>query len=827
MPDLHLPDCFVGVAFNAEPFDPAAVPTWTNLSSRVQAIGSASRGRQYELDQNQTGAMDVSWVNIDEALNPVNTGSPYYPNVQPYRQILARCMWPNGGTGNLLNLAYNGTNPGFESYTAGAAVPWVTAIGAGVTPTVVAATAFQGTKSLTYVVTNGGGAQGISWTVPCIPGRQYTSSIYVIQQFGNTTGISVVGIGAGSSTTTPVAYVRLSVTFTATQPTHTVVMQSSPTTITGVVNVDALQHEPGAAASTFTTTGPLIRNIWTRGYVERWPVQWDETGFEGRSTTPCVGPFAILQNAELSTALTSSILTKAPAYFWSLQEPAGSTVFVESSGKGGPPLRRLDGPFGPGTTYAPGTTMGIPGDPGGVGVKLDGPQVFHAPNTLLATGYNRTTPAIALGTPTLPFTVSVALWNSRTATGGQAVYLAFAVQPDITRPVFFIRAETTGQLTFQSDGAGAIIVTDTWADGLPHMYAMVVTVSAVTTNFSAYVDGVSVGSFSSGFAVGTPAANTMVVGGYLNPAGPNAGPNPPGGVYAKVALWNRGLSAGEIADMYAAGTGYAGELESTRIARYLSLGGYVGPTSISAGASVMGADTVMQGDAVLAASQQASDSAFGNFYESADGIAYASRNARYLTTTSAYTFGENVAGGEYPYIGDVLFDFDPQLVLNVADVTRTGGIVGHAEDTTGFSQKRYGRKNFTRTVDIASDNETVDAATWVVANRKATQMRVASVTFDPAATRVPFGDGTIWPMVLTLEIGTRVTVRRRPKSANAGAGITMSGDFFIESIDHHDIDFEAGTWLTTLQLSPVNVAQPWILQDAVYGQLGVTTVLGF
>jgi hypothetical protein len=121
-----------------------------------------------------------------------------------------------------------------------------------------------------------------------------------------------------------------------------------------------------------------------------------------------------------------------------------------------------------------------------------------------------------------------------------------------------------------------------------------------------------------------------------------------------------------------------------------------------------------------------------------------------------------------------------------------------------------------------------DAATWTVANRKAPLHAGGVGHVQPGRhPGLPFGDGTLWPMLLTLEIGTRVTVKRRPKAANAGAGITMSGDFFVERIDHHDIDFEAGTWLTTLQLSPVNIAQPWILQDAVYGQLDVTTVLGF
>ena len=46
-----------------------------------------------------------------------------------------------------------GIDPSFESYANGAALPWVSAIGGGVSPTVTPTSAFQGVKSLTYVVT--------------------------------------------------------------------------------------------------------------------------------------------------------------------------------------------------------------------------------------------------------------------------------------------------------------------------------------------------------------------------------------------------------------------------------------------------------------------------------------------------------------------------------------------------------------------------------------------------------------------------------------------------------------------------------------------------
>lgn len=839
---LNRPDMFLGVAFNADPFDPAAVPTWSDLTARCYRIGSAKRGRQYELDRNQAGSFTAEWHNADEALNPVNAGSPYAPNVVPYRQVLARCMWPNGGTGNLWTPAAQGVDPSFESYTLGATVPWVGPV--GVAPVVGNVTPFQGTQDLTYTVA-AGSPQGIRVTVPCIPGRQYTSSVYMRQSAANTTRIEIEAGPVGTSTTTTGAYVRLIVTFTATQPAHTVRISSPGTTLPGTVLLDAFQHEPGAAATAFSLSGPMIRNIWTRGYIERWPTAWTDNGFRGISATPAVGPFAILQNADLHTEVRGAIMTKAPAYYWPLQESSGSTQFAEASGNNGPPLQVWTSPAGATTNLAAGAQTAIPGDQGGVGVQFSQTAlaVYPAswPGQSLGTGPGfRTTPIafpssaagsswgatvsawVKMSYPLLVGSISSMILEVSTAIPSwQLAPASMLAYEDGTLDLLFFGPAPGFVQTF-----GAAHVLD---DGKPHHVVGTTSQTAGgNTTVALYLDGVlystaTVTTASVGLLT-APVQNVMV-GGRNTGVITNAFVN---GVVSHAALFNRVLSGGEIADLAAAGTGYTGETSSQRITRYLALGGYTGPATVQAGGSTLGAASVTEGAAVLDACQHVGETEFGNFFESADGAAFTTRFDRYLKTTSSYTFGERADLGEYPYQGDVQFDIDPTLVLNIADVTRNGGTKAHAEDATGTSQKRYGKKNFTRTVDLASDNETQDAATYVVANRKDPTNRVSRITFNPAAvTGLPFGDGTLWPMVLNLEDGTRVTAKRRPKAANAGAGITISGDFFVESIEHHDIDFETGSWLTTVELSPVPRAQPWILQDATYGQLDVTTVLGF
>jgi hypothetical protein len=827
-----LPLQYFGVAFNADPFDSTATPVWSDLTVRLRGVSQAGRGRQYELDQVQAGALNAAWYDIDEALNPVNTGSAFSPNVLPYRQAVYMAQWPPapvGGAVNLLNLA----NPdytvdgSFESYATGSVPSWVLTAGAIGAPGVTTTNPQQGTKAFSYNVAAGGGTMGIGVNIPTIPGKQYTCSWYVRQTAANTTQIFINGGAGGTSTALINTYVRLTVTFTASQPTHQVYIASFATASNGTVFCDAVQHEPGAAASAFSVTGPLLRNVWTRGYVERWPTAWDSNGYEGLSSTPVVGPFAILNNAYLHTELWGSIAAKRPDYYWPLSEASGATLFADNSGNSGPSLFAVASPIGTaGSTFAPGTTTNIPGEPGRTGVRtapVAGQEgQLNQPFTILQLGYKTPQivgPSAASGSiTTWGMTYSFVLTRPSATLNNQVIFVRFTSLIPGNTVNFPVGAGSAGQV---SPGS----VTDVWGDGKPHLYTFTVALAAGTLTQTLYIDGAIVSnSATPGFGTGLTAPTWAVeVGGKITFTFNQAGQDQ---TMQDLAYWNRTLSAFEVADLSNAFKGYPGEGSGARIKRYLSIGGFTGPTNIDTGSSLLGVSALTEGTTVLAGCQGVAASEFGNFFEAASGVTFASRFSRYLAVTSKYTFGENVAGGEYPYLGDINFDIDPNLVLNIADITQTAGIVAHVEDIA--SEKRYGHKNFARTVALQSANEVIDAATWVVYNRKAALNRVNGVTLDPAACGVlPFGDGSMWAMILSLEVGTRVTLRRRPKSANAGAGITMSGDYFIEQITHHDIDVENGTWLVTLQLSPVPAAQPWILENATYGQLDVTTILGF
>ena len=313
---LNRPDWFFGVATNADPNDPAGVPTWTDFTSGLRISGPIGRGAQYELATSLASDPEITVRDPDEKLNPENAGSALYGGILPYREVLWLGMWPNIGSstasaGNLLNA---GTwrvpyDCSFESYVAGAAVAWIAAVG-GTAPVVGTTTPHAGSNDLTWTVVNGATVQGVSWQLPCIPGRQYTVSAYVRQSSASTQGI-YVDASVGSTTTTTGAYVRLTKTFTATQPYHTAYVQTSGTAVAGTVLLDDVQHEQGTSATAATTTGSVIYPV-LRNYTEDYRRTWLSNGFEGIVTMPCVDAQAALAAIRIGTEYTEALAATAP-----------------------------------------------------------------------------------------------------------------------------------------------------------------------------------------------------------------------------------------------------------------------------------------------------------------------------------------------------------------------------------------------------------------------------------------------------------------------------------------------------------------------------------
>lgn len=719
--------------------------------------------------------------------------------------------------------------PGGYSFSPGL---YVGAAGPGLAWSSFFPSSYDGTQAVSWGTPSSSSAQGGSFQVQVIPGREYTASIYLYQLTTNTQQITIDGTTVGATTVTlPLVWSRISVTFTASQPFQSITVQTTGTAVPGGVYVDDIMLEPGSSMSTFTDTGAAIYGIF-RGYVERWPATWITAGFRGQAPIVCVDAFGPLNLSPLGSEIRNCISAKSPTYYWTLGEPEGATVFGEVTGTG-PPMQTIESPAGPGTAILPGQSANLAGDYGGVAVEFtgDAAQNPHQEATIIGVG-----PSAAFGSVpiTVPATIgtswgaSLVAWVKLTETtlplaGIMTVARLFTFNDGFCIPVD-ISVNTNGtvlnNLTNQPAGGVAYDVdltsSATIVDGRWHLLVATVTQDTTNTVQVLYVDGEMVTQTTATSTLGAmlskPADSVEVGGNFASGYWQTTVLN---GLVTQVAAWDRALSADEIADLVAAGVGYVGETSGERVARYLSYG-WSGLSYVQTGESIMGVSNLSSGTVELAACQDVTASENGNFFVAATGfVTFDARTDRYLNTTSRFTFGEDIAGGEYPYQDGILYDFDPTYIYNDVTVTQTGGIIANA--TSVSSAKRYFPRDYSREINVLSANETIDAANYLLNQYQQPRQRVASIVLDPAS----YPD--LWPVCLGIEIGTRVTVIRRA----SGGNLIMSGDFFVDQVSHSGIDMDTGEWLTTLLLSPVDLYQVGILNDETYGLLDSTMILAY
>lgn len=853
MPYLNRPDFYFGIAFNADPNNPAAVPTWNDLTKYVRSASAIARGKQYELGQTLAASPTFLLRDIDENLNSANTASPYYPNVVPYRRALFMGTWPNSTTGNLINTgAWRGNNqlaydPTFDSYTV-ASTPWWVQVGGTTLATdlkIDSVSPHSGANDVFVNILSGTAIQGAGFLLTTMPGRTYTASLYARTSVSETVRIGVLGGVTGGSATAAATYTRISVTFTATQPSHVIQCLTVGTVSASNLRIDDIQLEQGNSLSAFTTTGPVIYPIMN-AYAERFQKVYADGGFTGYVQVPCVDALAALSQISIPTPYVAALTIQyTPDHYWSLSQsrnPQGFLSFLPGiCTKATPTLGGLTSSNGLGTGQVPstGTPMNIPGDSGGAGVTFSPPATLAGQGAIIASLNNTIAFPAVVGSS--GYSATLAAWVIATIRPSEPMAVIWTVPSSYAsvQPPF-LGISDTGQIYASVGGTldGAfnsfLYHTDgpVVTDGQPHFLVMTVAQDATNTTMRAYVDGVQV---NAGFVVtnasigGTLLASItgkqVQVGGFF---AFTAFENQLQGSVAHAALWNRALSQVNITDLWNAGQGYAGILSGNQVAQHLvTYGKYAGATRISNGSSVMGAPTYTGTIDLLTDTRNTTVAELGNVWAAPDGaVVYEGRQDRYLRTASLYTLGQNVTGGHIPFDESVEFDTDPQYIYVNVQYQRNGGsnAVGGSVTDVQAAALRFFYPPFAASADLLYDATAQDLANWIFYTHNGAVQRVASITISPAS------NPSLWPFALGLEIGQRVTCSMSAPAANNGAGITFVADFFVEQISHDNIDADTGAWDMTLWMSPIATgtqqsAQPWILGDATWGVLDSTTKL--
>lgn len=188
-------------------------------------------------------------------------------------------------------------------------------------------------------------------------------------------------------------------------------------------------------------------------------------------------------------------------------------------------------------------------------------------------------------------------------------------------------------------------------------------------------------------------------------------------------------------------------------------------------------------------------------------IEFQDRYYRINNATSAATFDPSSATLPYE---SVQISFDDEVIYNDVQITRSGGALQEATDTT--SQSEYGPRTLSKSgLYFSTDNEALAMAQWFLLRYRDPRLRLPQLVLNG-----DLAPATLWPQVLNGNLSRKITVVVRPPN-----GGTISKDVRIENISH---SIDRNAWRTTWGLSLANDDQFWILGTS---QLDSTTILAF
>lgn len=788
---------------------PAPTPTslFSNITNRAYSF-STRRGRTYELGRIESGDCQIKLNNSDSLFDPNNTSSAFYPNLLPFRPVQVNCAYPI--TGNILNdtnLSLVGSKNSRISVGASDAdfelgiVNWYALSGSLGT---IGASVSGDQSMLVYA------SSVAALDVPVVAGKQITVSMY--QQYdyigGNGGNFKVYdgGYYAGATATTTTNFIdgsetftRFTATLTPTSPKITILINQSDAFSASWV--DAVQVEFGSVASTFSTTGSTIYDLFN-GFVERYPQSFQAPN-RGEANLIATDAIASMSQVQFSNLYQSFLLQDSSdaLYYYPMSEAKDSTSASNAGLYNQLPLNEVNynvpaslttlpvfgdtsaesGVLGAGTTGVAFYGTDNPSDFLVTGTYLNNPSVQDIEfisgrsytfnfwtkmaginnNTLFMTNFTNTNTNTTLSNE-LSFGVGT------TAAGKFCVkLLAFGATGQQNLAV---QTPTIDQTKFYF-----VSLKVTYNGGNSYTFALTVDGVTTTASISNGIANASVKNFFIGGATG-------IIGGVVTPT-----------IIAHLSI-HRGATIYQ--DYYATGA-YAqytdsSNAEQTGVRFANTLEYYSGfkylPTYNDAGVSQMQTFSP-NGTTVANYVQMLADTEGGEWYVAGDGvITFKDRDSRLKKLAPKVTFGDGA--GEVAYDGgNLVINYDPTYVFNDVVVKRNGGVTANAQDQSSVAN--YFPRSYSRDIYNLADAEAVDMAYFLLSRYKQPFARPDALTLTPV--RNP----AIWSTVLGLEIGDLVRVKKRPIG-----GTAISVDCFIERIEH-SFDATSADWITHVYLSPV------------------------
>ena len=549
------------------------------------------------------------------------------------------------------------------------------------------------------------------------------------------------------------------------------------------------------------------------GFVDGWPQEWQDFGKDATVQLSATDGFKILSQVQMPDSFFEfAVGLNPPEHRWRLTEASvAAGTFSPDTGRS--------------TSLATGTYNGS------ASVVSEG-LIPYGPDSTSIDFTHADRDSIQLANISLDAPSSVAAWFKITTTDTALTDVVFMINAGSAYGYLAVPASGTllGGAAIPAGRAAFFAYDATEYNGVYSsgrvddgaVYHVVGTAES-TAGLLIYVNGVDVTTAWASSAGQVDGANTHAAIGNIASSLFSSGFYGLNGQIDDLAVYERALSAQEVADLFNAGdNALSGDATGTRVRRVLDYAGWPGyglstsaDRDLDTGSSTVGEHNLSGGSA-LDYLQTLHDTEQGQMYMGLDGalssdgvFKFVWRQRHALITasrsnTSQATFSDS---GALRY-ADLELSYDETKVYNEARVTRTGGADQVTQDAT--SQGRYFRRTYEKSgLLYSSDNDSFDHATWAVNRYKDPATRIEAVIIKPLDN--PSG---LWPQVLGREIGDRITVERNG----------VSKEVIIEG---KEIDYDGEDWTTTFRCSPADLGPYWLLDDATFSVLDTSTVLAF
>lgn len=466
-----------------------------------------------------------------------------------------------------------------------------------------------------------------------------------------------------------------------------------------------------------------------------------------------------------------TVLAGGVQYLWGLQESSGSTTAGDVSGAPGRPLLTA-------TQLGTGGTL----DMGTAGIMPEGTAALFTPDETDVGGIvlaNTSAPLFYLGTEWTLFAQFA--WG-----GGDAVALL-----NIGAGRVKVLASGSAVAATFTVGAATQTVTRPTAtgDNRPHFVAVKVSGGTVTVTVdddsTSAALGVSLGSVA-GITVGSSVGAPHQV--------------------AWVGFANAAFSTARIAELAGLATG-APEGSGARVSRILGWLGLAPDALVDDGLSDV-AYQACGGRQALDVIAEANEVEQGVFFPAGDGmLVQRGRERRYNLTPSIVLTATEVNP-------DLSVAVDLARVVNDVTASRPAGRTYRARNEDSIAA--YGPRADERTLYAASDDDLVAAADWLVNRYGVPAPRIPSVTVNLLA-----ADDDQARSVLGAQIGDMIQILGMPATTPGGTTVNLIVEGVEESLSATD-------WRVTFATSPAGSdSGAWVLDDAAYSLLGLTTIAAY